>query len=333
MAKAKARAAQQVQRARPAARHVDPDRLSRLLILGGVAAVVLIALGIVGYGWYQTQIKPLGKTVLAVGDMKFSLGQLERRMRLERKSNSTYQGRTQALLQLPDVVLTQLEQEAKVLQTASKVDLSVSDDELAAAIRQRGSLADNVDPTVFANEFRRQVNDSGLHTDEYSQMLRADLLRTKLRGYFTYTGPKQEAQVLARWIVVDSQDKANQAIQRVNGGEDFAAVGQAVSLDPNSATQGTKDTDWKVRGTLPTTAVETYLFDKAQVGKVSDPIAAGSYYLVVQLLQRDDNHDLGDTQRQQVAEREMNKWLDSAGPAAHRDLSTSDTTRAINDII
>src|SRR3990170_5042717 len=95
MAKAKSQAAQgQQARPRPrAAQRVDPERFNRLLILGGVIAVILLAFGVIGYGWDATQIKPLSKTVLRVGDTKVSFGHLERRMELElTDSPGAYQG-------------------------------------------------------------------------------------------------------------------------------------------------------------------------------------------------------------------------------------------------
>src|SRR3990170_5177816 len=117
MAKAKSQAAQgQQARPRPrAAQRVDPERLNRLLILGGVIAVILLAFGVIGYGWYATQIKPLSKTVLRVGDTKFSLGHLERRMQLT-PSNSPGAYVGDQLIQLPDVTLNTLEFEALLLE-------------------------------------------------------------------------------------------------------------------------------------------------------------------------------------------------------------------------
>src|SRR3990172_8549929 len=124
------------------AHRVDAERWNRLLILGGVVAVILVALGIIGFGWYQTHIRPLGKTVLRVADTKISLAHLERRMRLERQEQPfAFQG--ESLLQLPDLVLSQLEVEATLLEGAEQLDITVTEEEVDAKIREEGNLAED----------------------------------------------------------------------------------------------------------------------------------------------------------------------------------------------
>ena len=328
MAKAKARP---IQQARPAARHVDPDRTTRMLVVGGVVALIVLALGVIGYGWYQTQIKPLGKTVLQVGETKFSLGHVERRMRLELDLNSGYQG--QALLQLPDNIVAQLEDEGRLLEGVAELNLTVTEAELATDIRERGGLAEDVEAGVFADEFRRQVEESHLHEGEYRQMLTANLLGNKARSYFTYLAPSAEPQVLFRWIVVDNQDSAEDVLRRLDAGEDFTTVGQEVSLDPTRAEKKTANEDWSPKGFFPSVSVEKYLFEDGQVGQRSDIIAVGDFSYIVELVDRDDDHQLGDTQRARVGERELAAWLERVNVQVTKDFTIEDASRALNDVL
>ena len=330
MAKAKSR---QVQRAQQRARVVHPadsERMNRLLILGGVVAVVVIALGIIAFGWYQTQIKPLGKTVLQVGELKFSLGHLERRMSLELEDNPFYQG--QSGLVLAETVMSRLEEEGKLLQAGAELDLTLAEEDLATEVRQRGNLADDVEASVFANEFRRQVEESGLNDGEYRQMLQAEIMRDKVRAYFTFLAPAEEPQVLARWIVVNSQEGADEALQRLAAGEDFVEVGRALSLDVARAEQGDKEEDWSPRGLFPSQELEDFLFEDAKIGERSDIVIVGDLFFITELIDRDESHALGDVQRQRVAEREMQDWLDGVDVAVERDFSQEDAARALNDI-
>ena len=124
MAKSKTAARTEVRhRRRPA----DQEQMTRLLIVGGVIAVIAIAAGIIGFGWYQTKIKPLGKTVLQVGSMKYSLGALERRMELMRDESATYYD-GQRILLLPRDTMDQLTLEAKTLQGASQLKVTITDE-------------------------------------------------------------------------------------------------------------------------------------------------------------------------------------------------------------
>lgn len=334
MAKAKSRQVQRAER-RARVRHTtaDSERTNRVLIVGGITGVIVVVLAIIGFGWYQTQIRPLSKTVLVVGDYRYNLAHLERRMKLELADNPYYQG--QAVLALPEIILQRLEEEAKLLQAApADLNVTVTDEDVAAEVRHRGNLADDVQPSVFANEFRRQVDDSGLKENEYRLMLQAQIMRIKVQDWFTYLSPTEEAQVRARWIVVDNQDDANTALQRLGNGEDFVTVGDDLSLDKSRAEQGTADTDWAVRGYFPNQDLEDFFFDEADPGEVSGIVISGNYYYIAQLLDRDDSRPLTDTLRSQVGQREMQKWLDGlTDPPAVRHFSSDDSDRALKDVL
>jgi len=333
VAKAKSRQVQRAQQRARAAHHpADSERTNRLLIVGGIVAVIVIALGVIGFGWYQTQIRPLAKTVLTVGDSKFNLAHLERRMKLELKENPFYTSEA-ALRQLPAIVYERLVDQGKLLKAGPELPtITLTEEDLNAKVRSLGGLADDVDATVFAAEFRRQVGESGLKENEYRQMLQAEILRDKVRGFFIYTSPAEEEQVLARWIVVDSQEGADAVLQRLGAGEDFVAVGQDVSLDVPRAEQGNSEDDWAIRGTLPET-LEGFLFDEANPGDQSGLVITGDYFYIAELLDRDESRPLGDTQRANVGEREMRKWLDGLDVTVHRNFSQEDAVRALNDVL
>jgi hypothetical protein len=335
MAKAKSQAAQgQQARPRPrAAQRVDPERINRLLILGGVIAVILLAFGVIGYGWYATQIKPLSKTVLRVGDTKFSLGHLERRMELTRSNSpGVYVG--DQLIQLPDATLNTLEFEALLLETADQLDIAVTDEELDVEIRDRASLAEDSQPSLVAQAFRRQVDDSGLKPNEYRQMLRAELLRQEVLNYFVFLSPTAETQVRARWIITETKEDADAALAKVNAGDDFAAVANTVSIQATASQDGGL-IDWGPRGTYPVEKIETYLFDDAQPGEHSDVIVTDQFFYIVQLLDRQEDRTLDESQRNLVSNREMTKWLDAAQKklTVVRNFTEQDAVRAINDIL
>jgi hypothetical protein len=335
VAKAKSRQVQRAEQRARVTRHTaaDSERTNRLLIVGGITAVILIVLGIIGFGWYQTQIKPLGKTVLEVGDIKFNLAHVERRMELELVENPFYTGN--AILALPEAVMTRLEEEAKILQAAPvELDLTLTDEDFAKEVRSRGNLADDVDATTFANELRRQIDESGLKENEYRLFLEAEIMRDKVRSWFTYLAPAAEPQVLARWIVVDNQEDADAALQRLDGGEDFVEVGRDLSLDVARAEQGESEEDWEVRGYFPSQELEDFVFDEADPGERSGIVIANDFFYIVELLDRDDARALNETQRSRVGDREMQKWLDELKePVAVRHFSRDDEARALEDVL
>lgn len=333
MAKAKSQPARQARPRPRAAPRVDPDRVNRLLILGGVAVVLLIAIGVIAYGWYATQIKPLGRTVLQVGDAKVSLGHLERRMSLLYDGNPfAYDG--DSILSLPDEAYNALQYELILFQAAPLLDLEVTDEELDTEIRERASLAPDAQPQLVAQAFRRQVDDSGLKSNEYRQMLRAELLREKVLSYFVFLSPAAERQVRAQWIIVESKEDADAALARLGGGEDFAAVANEVSIQAISSQDGGV-IEWSPRGTFPDEKIDAFLFDEAAPGELGDVIATDQFYYIVKLLDREEDRTLDEGQRRFVGNRAMTGWLDTAQKdiTIEQHFSDDDAVRAINDIL
>jgi parvulin-like peptidyl-prolyl isomerase len=327
MAKSKA------QVARPQVRHrrrpADSEHITRLLILGGVISVILIAGGVIAFGWYQTHVKPLNKTVLQVGSMNYSLGHLERRMKDLKGRSSFYTQSNATAQQLPDDALTQLEREAKMLQGSSELHVSVSDEEFATEIKSRGNVAADAKPDVYAASYKEQVKASGLKQHEFELMVRADLLQTKLADYFKFVAAPSEAQIKANYLVADTQEKAQQAYTRISNGEDFKTV-----ADQIVTSQANGNIDWMPRGgsALLSDAVETFLFDTAKPGEISQPMQTGALYYVTQLLDRDPNRALDDQGRQRVARRDLVKWIDGLTLTSVQHFSDADRNRALNAV-
>ena len=331
MAKARSKVAQPAR----ATRQTDPERWTRLFIVGGVVAVILIVVGIIGFGWYWTQIKPLGKTVLQVGETRFSLGHLERRMSLALAETPPLLQSREGLLALPDATLLRLEREAKLLEAADELNVSVSELEVDEEIRQRDALAAGAEGGPFAAVLRRQVAASGLKLNEYRQMIRAALLEGKVRAHFADLAPEREPQVSARWIVVrsDAEEQAQAALQRLEAGEEFAVVAGDLSVDSASAEQG-GELGWRRRDAFPAEEIGEFLF-AAQPGERSGIISTPDAFFILELLERDDARELDGGQRQLIAQRELDQWLRDLGAtlAIVRDFTDEDADRALGDVL
>jgi len=310
----------------------ERERSNHRLILGGVVAVVVIAVGFIAFGWYQTQIKPLSKTVLRVEEYKYDLGHLERRMDLElERSSSFFLQSQQNLLLLPQVVVDQLTAEAVLLSSGDSFNLTVTDEDVAAEVRFRGALADDVEADVYAEVLRSQVEESGLRRSEYERMLRASVMEDKVRDYFRFLAPLEEDQIRATIIQVSSQEDADRALQLLQEGEDFTTVAVMVDASPAAL-----DLDWFARGGSPQVVpdVEDFLFD-AEIGDRSEIIQQFGFFFIAELLEREDNRPLDDEQRQRVAERDLDAWAQAQREELDivEDLTQEDIGIAFEDIL
>jgi hypothetical protein len=330
MAKTKSQAAQQPR----STRRADPERWGRILIIGGVAAIIIAAIGFIGFGWYQTQIRPLSKTILQVGEIKFSLSHLERRIELELRDNPFALQPGQDPRLLTQTMMVRFEREAKLIEGAEELEITISQEEVAEEVRFRGNLAQAVVADVYGIEFRRQVEVSGLEVNEYQQMLRAELIEVKVRDYFTFLTPAAEPQVHARWIRADDDEGAQEILQRLDAGDDFVTVAEEDSTDRGTAEDG-GDLSWRPRGAFPSIDMEDFLFDEAEPGDHSTVFSTAVGLYIVQLVEREDERELDDTLRSVVAAREMSEWLQELDQTLdiERDLTPEDEGRALNDVL
>jgi len=183
---------------------------------------------------------------------------------------------------------------------------------------------------VFADEVRQQVSSSGLKQNEYDLMIRAFLAEEKTRDFFIFLGPTEETQVRGRWIIVNDEGIATEAVTRLDAGEDFLTVAQEVTLNVANI-----ELDWFPQGGEATVFgdVEDFFFT-GEPGERSDLISIGNFFYIVELLERDDARELDEQQRATVANRDLREWLDGLRTSLdiERNLTRDDGIKALNDI-
>jgi len=282
----------------------DNERRARTMLLIVMALVAAVVVGVGAFGYYQTTIKAEKESVLRVGDRAFDMGYMERRLRYE--IHNAFVGdavvddaRSAALTVLLDVRDEELDRLG-----APELGISVSEEEIDADIRLQLRVPESTDTGVFAEAYRNEVRESGLHPGEYREVVAARLREEKLRQRFRDQIPATAEQVHLRDILVSENDK-QAVLDRLAAGEDFAALAMEVSLDSNSALGG--DLDWQPRGALPL-ATESAVFS-LEVGQVSEPVAlSGGYYYLYQVLEKAADREVTTDQRQQMEERLYSDW-------------------------
>ena len=133
------------------------------------------------------------------------------------------------------------------------------------------------------DEALQGVLDVGLSEAQYNQLFETELLRQKLYEEVTADTPKEEEQIWARHILVQDEETANSVIERLNNGEDFAALAVELSEDTGSGAVG-GDLGWFGKGRM-VPEFEAAAFD-LQVGEISKPIQSDFGWHIIQLLGR-----------------------------------------------
>lgn len=272
--------------------------------MGFGAAVVLAAAIIAVFGYYQTQIRPKGETVLKVGERSFSLRYMEQRLRYDiRNGNSVYSADP---TQAPDRLVDEVAGEELMRQGAPEKGVDLSEEAIDAEIGKQENVPPNADRNAFAAAYREAVRSSGLSTDAYRDVIAAGLAQTAVQAMFDEQAPKTAEQVRFRIIVLATEDEAQAALDRLRNGEDFAVVAQQVSQHAASRDNGGEQ-DWLPRGVLEP-ALEDALFS-LDIGQISDVITGENALFIVQVEEREADRETTPDQQALLSRTAMQKWL------------------------
>ncbi|MDE3095139.1 MAG: peptidylprolyl isomerase [Chloroflexota bacterium] len=289
---------------------LDSDRASRLLLWGGVALIILIAAGFIGFGYYYTVIRPRHRTVLAADGISISYLAMKRRMAYDLQQNPSYLQSQAALASLPQAVYQELLDEI-VLVTRGPSDqgIQISPADFDLQLRTKIGVAKDASLQQFAAAFRGVLQRSGLHEDEYRRMVLAQMIEGKIRAKITQELPATVPQAKVEVIQVATKAAADAALFRVKAGQDWATVAKEVSTEPNKATTGGLH-DYTTEGDM-NPAYSGFAFS-AKPGQISDVITAGSSsaatYYVVRLVDRADKPLTAQQKPGEVNSR-YSKWL------------------------
>ena len=281
---------------------LDQERRNALLLYGAIGVVLVIAAGLIAWGYYKDKVAPRHETVLVVGDRKFDVAFLERRVRANVRignlgANATIQNIVVSALQA-------IELEEELRQTAKLRGMTVTDADIDNEVRVRLGLPDGVARNVFAVGYRSEVLKTGLPVNEYREIIAAQIIQDRLTKEFEAAAPDQAEQVDAQIIKTKDEATIKDAKQRLDRGDKFNLTAASLSID-NSKDQG-GELGWVTQAELTPKAGEA-LFS-LPLGQVSDPIQDYDGWYIV--LARDkQTRDVDAAQKQRIAAKTLDNTL------------------------
>jgi parvulin-like peptidyl-prolyl isomerase len=167
-------------------------------------------------------------------------------------------------------------------------------------------------PLATANPYDRLKtaldNIKVLNEAEFRQLvIRPELLSERLQDSFAKDVPASEPQIHARHILLETEEAARAARERLDKGEPFEKVAGELSKDSSNKDQG-GDLGWFGKGKM-TKPFEDSAFE-LPVNQVSEPIKSAFGWHLIQVLERDENRPLGEEQKVQKRGELFKDWLE-----------------------
>jgi parvulin-like peptidyl-prolyl isomerase len=244
---------------------VKPDKTRKTILFAVV--IVLIVGGIAGYAIYRDRMAPFNTIVLEVDGARINMHYFLKRVAMSGEPALT--------------TLQALTKEELIKQTATKppYDITVTEQDIDQFARDiaRGK-SKTVDEGEFKEWYRQQLNESRLSDAEFKDLLKTRLLALRMSKYLGDRVPTIAEQVFVHMFPLKDFATGKAVKQKLDAGEDFAALARAYSMDPKLKERG------GVVGWLPRGVIDPG-FDKVafelEIGQCSDPMFIDKHTVVI----------------------------------------------------
>lgn len=225
----------------------------RHIIIIAVAIFLAGILGYVGYGYYNSEIKPFHEVVIEVNDTSFNMDYYVK----------TFDARTKNIepsyvYYWTDTIARYIEDAELMRQEAKALGIVASREEIDTAIEEKEYPNDKI----------------------YRDIVETEILYEKLSGYFASQLPDTMEQAHVQVMLVESQEMADAVMAKIESSGNFTALVDEVSCNP----QIEGDLGWLPRELMPRASIGEVAFslEPGETSKIYDQSATKNvgYWLI-----------------------------------------------------
>jgi parvulin-like peptidyl-prolyl isomerase len=197
--------------------------------------------------------------------------------------------------------------------------------ELAAS---ENVTAENLKNEAYRTWYSEQLEATDLTSAQYRDRVRVNLMAKKIQEAITATIPDAIEQVHLHAIVLNTTSSAEQAKARLEAGESFAAVAQAMSLDTSSKDTG-GDWGWVPQGILPNFDDTIFSLEVGQASKILiDNSSSTTYYYIFMVSEKDPARAMDENVKMTLGYNVFLSWLEGQIEEHEIEYPMSSDTRA-----
>jgi parvulin-like peptidyl-prolyl isomerase len=218
-----------------------------LLIIFGLALVLIVT--VPAFGYYVVFVQPKQEVVIRVNDAEFTMNTLikmARRTILQGMAVGQYD--PQVTTELIIGAIGEIQHDEILRQSAPRMGITVTEEDIQWQLREMLDrpysvelTAENRDDRTFTELYRQRLNVLRMSDEEYRNIVRADIIRSKLEEQLSVEMPKGDEQVHVLVIQTDGGEAMSEVRRRLQAGQDFASL--ATQFSTHRFTNG-KGGDW-----------------------------------------------------------------------------------------
>lgn len=299
---------------------IEAEKRRRLIIVLVIVVAVVAAISIVGYGYYDTNVRPWNQHILKVNGTVLDMRDFVKMLRLN--------GATSA--EAADSVISTMESN-EISRQRLKEDFGVviSSDDVDARLRELLGMTDNSTEDDFRKAYKQAKDNlkaAGFSIQDFEDYyIRPALIGEELQKQiadrdYPSTDNFEHAQVQA--LLVTGADDAAQLRARWEAGEAFETLSEekAVSSSIRDFASDNTTVEWIAKGSK-STAFDDFVFG-ATPGVLSDPIqdsdSTGAYWLTKVVAR--ESRPLSESDRDTLAGEEYSRWLEEVSAPERNEI-------------
>jgi parvulin-like peptidyl-prolyl isomerase len=195
--------------------------------------------------------------------------------------------------------------EAQASDTAAAA--STPDESATATPPTTPTPVPTLDDSAYGPALQKLLDQNNLTQPQLRTILERQLLQDRVSAAIGEEQvPASQPQVHARQILVPTSDQANDLLNQLQNGADFAALAQQNSTDTATKASG-GDMGWFNKG-VQTPAIDSAVF-ALQPGQLSSVVMDTAGYHILQVLEADPDRALAPDQLSSQRQKAFNNWL------------------------